>query len=71
MNTPGKEGTSFKITLDKFDFGKENIERFYPQLEVVSKPIRHRYQWYWRILYYLTLGVFFWEYYTYEVKIKK
>lgn len=40
-------------------------------LEILSEPIRHRYQWYWKILYYLTFGIFFWEYYTCKVKIKE
>lgn len=71
MDTPGKGGTTFKLTITPDMFKKQmiidNIDR--STLEVLSEPVRHRYQWYWKILYYLTFGVFFWEYYSYDVKI--
>lgn len=67
MDTPGKEGTTFKLTLvNQQDIMKVDETT----LEILSEPIRHRYQWYWKILYYLTFGIFFWEYWTYDVKIK-
>lgn len=67
---PGINGESFKLTLNKeyvSNFPK-GIDTTY--FEIVSNPVRHRYQWYWKLLYYLTFGTFFWEYYTYDVKIK-
>jgi len=68
---PGVSGESFKITLssDMVNEFPGIMDTTY--LEVVSEPIKHRYQWYWKILYYLTFGIFFWEYYTYECKLKQ
>lgn len=70
---PGINGESFKLSLtpDMFRDSKllDNIDTTY--LEILSEPVKHRYQWYWKVLYYLTFGVFFWEYYTYDVKIKQ
>ena len=72
---PGINGESFKITFNgDMKRGYDDIvtsEKSYHVLEVISKPVKHRYQWYWKILYYLTFGIFFWEYYTYDVKIKQ
>lgn len=68
MDTPGKEGIAFKLTLTPDMFKNPTIIND-TILEVLSEPVRHRYQWYWKILYYLTFGVFFWEYYSYDVKI--
>lgn len=66
---PGKEGSTFKIILPyvNSDFWLEAEIK----LEVISVPVKHRYQWYWKILHYFTLTLFFGKYYTYKVKLLK
>lgn len=71
-DSPGINGTTFIITCDKNSWNKNDVLGTPPaELEVISEPVRRRYQWYWKILWILTLGTFFWEYYVYEVKFKQ
>lgn len=56
---PGINGEFFKVTLHKSHFN--NLKFMF---RVKSKC---RYQWYWRILYYLTFRRYFNIYYTLEL----
>ena len=66
---PGINGEEFKITLSSSMFDARTMTTDCYELEVISNPIKHRHQWYWKALHYLTFKTLFYEYCTYEVKI--
>lgn len=68
-NKPGINGEEFKITLSSSMFDAHTITTDSYELEIIGNSIKHRHQWYWKVLHYLTFKTLFYEYYTYETKI--
>lgn len=71
MDTPGKEGTLFRLLLQPNIFKKNDIIDSYDgvKLRILSTPTTKYNKWYWKILNWLTFGYFFNVEYTYTVKI--
>jgi hypothetical protein len=71
MDTPGKEGTTFKLLLNPNAFKKNDIIESSEgvELKVLSTPTIRYNKWYWKILNWLTFKYFFNVDYTYTVKI--
>lgn len=56
---PGVDGEEFKITLNKDYFNQPKLLSF-TMFEYKCRIIKvKRYQWYWRVLYYLTFKKYF------------